>query len=147
MSIGLRLYPVFALNGRMSLRDTVLPRGGGPDGEHPIFVSRGSRVITAFHALHRSPEVFGPNIEEFDPDRWTRIKPGAWEYLPFSRGPRSCVGRSIATNQAAFVLAKLAQRYSRIESRDDRPWAGKLGLTCANENGCQVGLYETSPFD
>jgi cytochrome P450 len=108
-----------------------------------VFIPKYSRIITVFYGLHRNPEIFGPNVDDFDPSRWDRIKPGAWEYLPFSNGPRCCAGRDMAMNQAAFVVATVVQRYARIESRDDQPWAGKWSLTWTNGNGCKVALYET----
>jgi cytochrome P450 len=40
----LRLYPVVPLNGRTATKDTVLPVGGGADGQSPVFISKGQDV-------------------------------------------------------------------------------------------------------
>lgn len=37
----LRLYPVVPYNVRVALKDTTLPRGGGPDGNEPIGITKG----------------------------------------------------------------------------------------------------------
>ena len=37
----LRLYPVVPYNIRVALKDTVLPRGGGPDGTEPMGIAKG----------------------------------------------------------------------------------------------------------
>lgn len=93
-----------------------------------------------FYALHRNPRVFGDDVEEFNIDRWDTIKPDSWEYMPVGGGPRACVGQPKALAEASLVLVKMAQRFSRIESRDDREWEELLKLTLANANGCKVGL-------
>ncbi|KAI0478572.1 cytochrome P450 [Xylariaceae sp. FL0804] len=138
---SLRIYPVFATYGRTSLCDTILPKGGGVDGSHPVFIPKDSRVITLFYGLNRDVTVFGDDVEVFRPDRWNDIQPGTWEYLPFSKGPRSCPGREKAMFEAAFVVAKFAQHYKRIESRDGQPWAGEWALIMKNAHGCKVALY------
>lgn len=40
----LRLYPVVPMNARTATKDTVLPTGGGPDGQSPVFVKKGQDV-------------------------------------------------------------------------------------------------------
>lgn len=45
----LRLYPVVPYNVRVALKDTTLPRGGGPDGTEPIGIAKGeSHASLAF---------------------------------------------------------------------------------------------------
>lgn len=43
--LALRLYPQVPTNARFALRDTVLPRGGGEDGQSPIFVAKGVSLV------------------------------------------------------------------------------------------------------
>ncbi|EMR91300.1 putative cytochrome p450 alkane protein [Botrytis cinerea BcDW1] len=135
---SLRLFPIFPALARISLKDTTLPKGGGKDGNSPIYVPRGTKLWANFYGLHRIESVFGPDVESFDPDRWYSIKPSPWEYMPFGGGPRACVGQNKALVEASYVLAKFAQLYKRIESRDARDWAGQQKLTASNANGCKV---------
>ena len=76
---------------RVSLTDTILPVGGGPDGNSPVYVPKGTMFDTSYYVLHRLHSIWGPSAEVFDPDRWDKFKPGAWDFLPFGAGPRGYV--------------------------------------------------------
>ena len=88
----LRLYPPVPVNSRQALRDTTIPCGGGPDGMAKVFVRKDQQVNYSVFALHRRKDLWGPDADEFKPERWTGRKSG-WEYLPFNGGPRVCLGR------------------------------------------------------
>ena len=45
MILGLRLFPPVPLNNRTVTKTTMLPTGGGPDGESPILVRKGELVV------------------------------------------------------------------------------------------------------
>ena len=91
---ALRLHPVIPTNARQAARDTSLPKGGGPDGQSPLFVGKGTIVMYNVYAMHREPRVFGHDVDEFIPERWEGLRPG-WGYLPFNGGPRVCLGREL----------------------------------------------------
>ncbi|KAL2863129.1 cytochrome P450 [Aspergillus lucknowensis] len=139
MNESLRLHPVVPVNSRTAIKDTVIPVGGGPDGRSPVFVPKGTIVAYSVWAMHRREDFYGPDAEEFRPERWETLRPG-WEYLPFNGGPRICVGQQYALTEAAYVTTRLAQRYSVIESRDAGPWEEKLTLTLCSHNGTKVSL-------
>lgn len=67
----------------MAIADTVLPKGGGPDGESPLFIPKNAVVQYHVFAMHRRRDLYGDDAEEFRPERWEKIRPG-WEYLPFN---------------------------------------------------------------
>lgn len=79
----LRLYPAVPVNSRESIRDTTIPRGGGPNGDDPIFIPKGVQVNYSVYVMHRRKDLWGEDANEFRPDRWTNRKTG-WEYLPFN---------------------------------------------------------------
>lgn len=89
----LRLYPVVPVNSRRATKDTTLPRGGGPDGNSPIFVRKDQQVDYSVHVMHHRKDLWGEDADEFKPERWIGRKVG-WEYLPFNGGPRICLGRT-----------------------------------------------------
>lgn len=140
--LGLRLYPVFHQLDRVALVNTKLPAGGGPDGASPIYCPTGTLFTTSFYAIHHLESIWGPNVEEFDPDRWDTFKPATWEFVPFANGPRACVGRQKALMEASYVIVRLVQEFRDIESRDAREWTGQVKLTAKNANGCKVGLVK-----
>jgi cytochrome P450 len=88
----LRLYPPAPLNSRVAARDTTLPTGGGPDGKSAIAVRKGETVNLCVYAMQRRVDLWGEDALEFKPERWEERKPG-WIFLPFSGGPRTCLGR------------------------------------------------------
>jgi hypothetical protein len=92
----LRLYPLVPLNGRFALKDTILPVGGGEDGKSPIVVMKGENVGFSAYVMHRRTDVWGEDAMEFRPARWEKRKLG-WEYVPFSGGPRVCLGREFSS--------------------------------------------------
>jgi cytochrome P450 len=80
---ALRLFPVVPVNSRFANRDTTLPRGGGTDGNSPIFVPAGKVVDYSVHVMHRRRDIWGEDADEFRPERWEGRKVG-WEFLPVS---------------------------------------------------------------
>lgn len=101
LSETLRLYPAVPFNMRIALKNTSLPRGGGPDGHSPIGVLKDTVVGYAPIYLHRDPAQyppvsdFSPPVLEFVPERWERWTPRPWQYIPFNGGPRICIGVSL----------------------------------------------------
>jgi len=87
-----RVAAVIPLNERVAVRDTTLPRGGGPDGSQPIFIPKGRQVLIATYAMQHRADIWGENVEEFVPERWEGRKAG-YEFIPFGAGPRMCLGR------------------------------------------------------
>jgi len=75
---------------------TTLPTGGGEDGKSPILVRRGEAVGYCVYAMHRRKDIYGPDAEQFRPERWEEeeLKDIGWAYLPFNGGPRICLGRT-----------------------------------------------------
>jgi cytochrome P450 len=109
-------------NARMALHDTTLPTGGGPDLTAPVFVPKGMEVSYSVHIMHRRKDLFGPDAEDFKPERWIGKKVG-WEFLPFNGGPRICLGQQYALTTAGYTIARLVQRYDQLrelESHGER---------------------------
>ena len=141
----LRLYPVVPMNRRIAVRDTTIPRGGGPDGSLPVFVPKGSGVGYNVHIMHRRKDIWGDDAEEFKPERWVGRKVG-WDYIPFNGGPRICIGQQFALTEAGYVLVRLLQRFDNIENhclpRDEMRY--NLTLTSCPADPVLVRLHEAS---
>ncbi|XXH01582.1 hypothetical protein Hte_007942 [Hypoxylon texense] len=137
----LRLYPVFPQNNRVALKDTVLPAGGGPDGTAPVFAPAGTLFDTSFATLHRDPEIWGPNANEFCPSRWENgYVPPPFTFMPFGAGPRQCLGQQKATMEASYIVARILQEFSGIKSEDEKPYQAQVALTAKSAHGCPVSL-------
>jgi cytochrome P450 len=123
----------------MANKDTYLPVGGGPDGKSPVFVPKGTDMVYTVYSMYRLQSVYGPDAEEFRPERWEKLKPG-WAYIPFNGGPRICVGQQFALTEAGYTTVRILQEFKSIESRDPSPWKELLTLTMASKNGVKVAL-------
>lgn len=76
-------------------------------------IPAGAYLTITFYALHRHPD-FWPDPERFDPERFAPDKPHSrhsYAYLPFSAGPRACIGAGMAMLEIQLVLAQLLQHF------------------------------------
>ncbi|MDX1892501.1 cytochrome P450 [Mycolicibacterium sp. 050158] len=108
---SLRLCPPAAGVGRLALRDFAV---GG------YRVRKGSIVAVGIQAVHRDPGLW-PDPMVFDPERFA---PGAgatrkrWQFVPFSGGPRSCIGEHFALLETTLALATIVGS-TEVHSLDD----------------------------
>ncbi|CAG2107241.1 unnamed protein product [Medioppia subpectinata] len=103
---ALRLYPSVPLIARQNEQDFSI-------GEHVI--PKGSTCMVLFYMLHRDPKVF-PNPEVYDPNRFASDGPDVqsrhpYAYVPFSAGPRNCIGQKFALLEEKALLAAILRRY------------------------------------
>lgn len=117
----LRLYPVVPFNVRESLRDCTLPHGGGPDGNSPIGILKGTPIGYSTHYMQLRADIYPPTSAEFpdplifDPHRWEHWSPAPWRYIPFNGGPRLCVGQQFALTEMSYTMVRIFQRFSRVD--------------------------------
>lgn len=140
----LRLYPSVPINSRLATKDTTLPRGGGPNGQDPVFVPKGEVVAYSVFVTHRNPAIYGKDANTFRPERWgeARLKKVGWGFLPFNGGPRICLGQQLALTQASYVTARLLQNFSEIDSFDNPGEPRKnTHLTMSLLDGANISLY------
>ncbi|KAJ4298524.1 hypothetical protein N0V88_003554 [Collariella sp. IMI 366227] len=135
---ALRLFSPIATNSRTANKEAILPRGGGKDGTQPILIRKGTSVRWSSYVLHRNKDVFGPDADEFRPERWDSDLRVSWEYIPFSGGPRICPGQQFALTQIAYTLFKFFRMFKTVEPRDDSPLRVRASLTISIPEGCWV---------
>ncbi|KAG8167723.1 hypothetical protein KVR01_003412 [Diaporthe batatas] len=137
----LRLYPVVPINSRWAYNDSVLPTGGGPNGTDPVFVPKNTAVDYCVYLTHRRKDIWGPDADEFRPERWEGRKVG-WEFLPFNGGPRICLGQQFALAESSYVTVRLLQRFDALESMERDPVARQhLTLTSCKAYGVNVRMH------
>lgn len=149
-NIVLRLYPSVPLNIRTAVRRTVLPTGGGPEGNSPIFISAGQSVGYCVYAMHRRKDIYGPDADLFRPERWEgdQLRNVGFGYLPFNGGPRICLGQDFALTEAAYTVARIIQAWPNISvdetaQEPDVPIGQEgqaLTFILSSADGCKVKL-------
>ncbi|KAF3920034.1 hypothetical protein ABW21_db0205901 [Orbilia brochopaga] len=148
---SLRLYPSVPFDARTAVKDTYLPHGGGPDGKSPIFIPKGSAVEFCPYAAHRRIDVFGSDANWFRPERFETLakdmsrgsEDGAWIYIPFNAGPRSCIGQQMTLTEVSYVTVRLFQQFKNFENGELSQFI-KLDMSLnmgIGGNGCQVRCY------
>lgn len=101
---AMRLYPPTYAMTRHACREDVV------GGYH---VQAGANVTISPYLTHRHPQ-FWDNPETFDPQRFSlqqKAKRPRYAYIPFSAGPRRCIGENLGEIEAVLVLAMITQRY------------------------------------
>lgn len=101
---SLRLYPTFPVFVRRALADDEVA------GEA---VRAGDQVFVSPWTIGRHRD-FWEAPDQFRPDRFDG-RPNAWasdeHFIPFSRGPRVCIGAMFALTEASVVLRALLRRF------------------------------------
>jgi cytochrome P450 len=128
----LRLYPPLPIFARQSLGEDVI---GG-------YRIRARSIVTIVPYLtHRHPAIW-QDAERFDPDRFVPERVAErprFAYLPFSGGPRLCIGNEFALIEATLIVAMTLQRY-RVRPLADRRPEHEVRLTLRPRDGLLVRL-------
>lgn len=115
----LRLYPPIPVHLRTAAAD---------DQVCGHAVKKGDVMIVPFYALHRNRRLW-EQPRKFIPHRFRDMaKIDRFAYVPFSVGPRVCIGADFAMQEATIILATLLARH-RFRLTDARPPRPKLILT------------------
>ena len=96
--------------------------GPGSEVIDGVVLQPGCTVGTGVYSMHHNETDF-VDAHEFQPERWLseqNSKKCHDAFMPFSAGPRSCIGRSLAINELTLTMAVLLWRY------DVRATPGKL---------------------
>jgi cytochrome P450 len=99
---GMRLFPAGTWTGRLAMRDFELSSHLFP---------KGTWIVMSPYITQRIPEVF-PDPYRFKPERWLSAHYSSYEFMPFSAGPRYCIGASLSMLQLKIALSILVQRFS-----------------------------------
>lgn len=104
----LRLFPSIPLIGRHLEEDLVI------DGYR---IPKGANVYINLFSLHQNPKYF-KDPQSFIPERFLTEEFTArhpYSYLPFSGGPKNCIGQRFALLESKVIMAKLLLKFS-VES-------------------------------
>lgn len=101
---ALRLFPSVPMFAR-SLKEDCYING--------YKLPKGTNVLILTYVLHRDPEIF-PEPDEFRPERFFPENSKGrhpYAYVPFSAGPRNCIGQRFAQMEEKTLLALILRRF------------------------------------
>ena len=83
-------------------------------------IPAGMIVICSVATLHVDEEYY-PDPEKFNPDNFLPERVAArhpYAFLPFSAGPRSCIGQKFAMLEMKTILSYILRHYKLEATRD-----------------------------
>ncbi|XP_055948627.1 cytochrome P450 4V2-like [Argiope bruennichi] len=107
-----RIYTIVPIFGRQIYEDTDICG---------YTVPKGSSCMVLNYYLHRDEAIF-PDPEKFDPDRFLPENAAnipEYGFLPFSAGPRNCIGKVFAMQEMKTILSYILRRFV-LQSLDGR---------------------------
>lgn len=88
-----------------------------PQGVHLLgyYFPPGTVLSVPSYTMHHSKEIWGPDADDFRPERWQNVTTRQKNaFIPFSYGPRACVGRNVAEMEMKLIVATWARRYDVV---------------------------------
>lgn len=104
-----------------------LPRIVMGDGVtlHGHFFPVGTVLSVPAYTIHHSKEIWGADADEFRPERWMALTERQKKaFIPFSYGPRACIGRNVAEIEMAIIVSTIFRNFEfqlehdRLETRE-----------------------------
>lgn len=89
------------------------PRQTPPEGLQidEVYIPGDVIVNVNTWAIQRDERYFD-SAAEFIPERWETASPESAAYMPFQRGPFTCVGKALAMMQMRMLISYVALRYN-----------------------------------
>ncbi|EJD37739.1 hypothetical protein AURDEDRAFT_116707, partial [Auricularia subglabra TFB-10046 SS5] len=120
---GLRLFSIITFLTRQAVEDDVIPLARSIKDVHgnvsdSIRVQKGDRILIPIYLMNNSKTIFGPDVDEFRPERWDN-PPAEAASLPgitpnlmtFGGGPRACVGHRFAVAEMKAFLFHIVRGF------------------------------------
>ncbi|XP_072031381.1 cytochrome P450 4F4-like isoform X1 [Amphiura filiformis] len=124
---SLRFHPPVPGVARTLIKDITLPNG--------VFLPKGTSVGLSVLSTHHHP-LYWDDPEVFDPYRFTpenNAKRHSHAFIPFSAGPRNCIGQHFAMNELKIVAAMTLRRFMITPDEKNPPqWISRLVLRSCN---------------
>ncbi len=174
----LRLYPIAPASFRVIKKDnpnaTVKEQELIIDGKP---VPDGTPVLIPYMALHRDEELWGSDAGSFRPERWMYNEDDTLDpaphpdprfseppqkpprhshaYIPFSAGPRNCIGSVFAAIEFKILMGTILHRYDLKLWRDPRAdpegvknmWRQYNSKSTVNDEAFKKSLVEWASID
>lgn len=130
----LRMYPPVPIIARELKEDLKLKSG--------YTLPAGATVVIGTYKIHRRAETY-PNPEVFNPDNFLPEKCANrhyYSFIPFSAGPRSCVGRKYAMLKLKIILSTILRNFRVYSDITEEEFKLQADIILKREEGFKVRL-------
>nr|CAD7258623.1 unnamed protein product [Timema shepardi] len=130
----LRMFPPVPIIARRINNNLRLPSG--------FTLPSGTTAVIATYKLHRRPDIY-TNPDEFNPDNFLPENMNNrhyYAYIPFSAGPRSCVGRKYAMLKLKVMISTLLRNYKIISEVPQEDFTLQADIILKRADGFRIRL-------
>ena len=130
---SLRTHPPVPVIGRVLTKPLTLPSG--------IILPTGTWCVCTIHGLNSNPNVWNDS-KKYLPERFSRENlSGRHSHasIPFSAGPRNCIGQHFAMNEMKTAIA-LVLRYFKLTVDPEKPADKMMKIVLRSTNGLWLYL-------
>lgn len=111
---AIRLFPPVPLGGaRIISRDFLTKEG--------YLIPANTWIYASDYTIHRAVEYWGPDANEFKPERWAQAKEfHPMQYLGFGAGKRDCLGKHFASQAMKLLMKSLMGQFKFEWSKETK---------------------------
>ncbi|XP_052759886.1 ultra-long-chain fatty acid omega-hydroxylase-like isoform X1 [Mya arenaria] len=130
---ALRLYcPVFFIQRQMT--EAINIEG--------FTIPEGSHVAIDIYNIHHNASMWGEDYDNFRPSRFegdAARDMDPFAFVPFSAGPRNCIGQNFAMNEMKVVISRLLHRFE-FSLKPGHVMRKKLSVVMRTEDGIWLDI-------
>uniref|UniRef100_A0A182MZX3 Cytochrome P450 n=1 Tax=Anopheles dirus TaxID=7168 RepID=A0A182MZX3_9DIPT len=131
----LRMFPPVPMIARKLNEDVQLASKG-------YTVPAGTTVVIGTYKIHRRADLY-PHPDTFNPDNFLPERTQHrhyYSYIPFSAGPRSCVGRKYAMLKLKVLLSTVLRHYRVVSHLTEKDFKLQADIILKRTDGFQIQL-------
>ncbi|XP_073962127.1 LOW QUALITY PROTEIN: cytochrome P450 4g15-like [Choristoneura fumiferana] len=132
---SLRMYPPVPIIARKLRRDVKIRTNN-------YVLPAGSTVVIGTFKIHRNPKYY-KNPEVFDPDNFLPENTQDrhyYSYIPFSAGPRSCVGRKYAILKLKVLISTVLRNFKMVSDVPEDKFVLQADIILKRTDGFRVKI-------
>lgn len=88
-------------------------------------IPAGSNIIVPIYSMGHNPNYF-PDPEAFKPERFmgerSMEKQNSFTYIPFSAGPRNCIGQKFAFYEIKSIVSKILRNFELVLTKESETY-------------------------
>ncbi|CAH0560443.1 unnamed protein product [Brassicogethes aeneus] len=132
----LRMYPPVPIIARQSNQEINLV-------SENLTVPAGCTIVISTFKVHRHADIY-PNPEKFNPDNFLPenfANRHYYSFIPFSAGPRSCVGRKYAMLKLKILLATIMRNFHVTSDIKEQDFQLQADIILKRTDGFRIKLH------